>query len=82
MLHVLPVQVSGLHLPDVEAAVVAADEEEVLLRPPLDAHHREDLPGGQHDAAPLLHRERTQHVNRYITADQEKNNTVPYINST
>jgi hypothetical protein len=43
-----------LHLPDVEAAVRAADQQEILLRPPLDAHHGEDLSRGQHDTAPLL----------------------------
>lgn len=48
-----PVQVAGLHLPHVDRAVAAADHHEVVSRSPFDAHHGEQVAGGEGHAFPL-----------------------------
>ena len=47
---------AGFHLPNVDRAVAAVDQEKVVDGLPLDADHGEDLSRRQHDATPLLQR--------------------------
>ena len=50
------------HLPDVGRAIAAADDQEVVQRPPLDRRHREEMARGQHHAAPLSQRQQRHGV--------------------
>ena len=56
------VQMSGLHLPDVDGPVAALDQQEVVQRSPLDADDGKDVPRRQHDAASLLQRQQRHRV--------------------
>ena len=65
-----------LHLPDVDGAVSAADDEEVVQGSPLDHLDGEELSWCQHDALAFLEAEQCQRVVAGYRADTGQNTNL------